>query len=142
MMALSHGCRIIVINKGGSAVAVTGVGVEFRRWRSLFSQPSPTHPFKSVAIVGSDLPVTIEVNHLANWHLDMAWVIGTGLANQMLRSGLMLNLVTEVQLKQITRLASGLERKHWLYLNEERNITRTTRRRRGISFLIIAHNAT
>lgn len=71
--------QIIVMNKGGSAVAVTGVGVEFGDGHLWFSQPSPTHRFKSVAIVGPDLPATIEVNHLANWHLDMAWVVGTDL---------------------------------------------------------------
>lgn len=71
--------QIIAMNKGGSPVAVTAIGVQLNKDSGWRSEPSPMHPFKSVAIVGPDVPTTIEVNHLASWYLDMAWVVGTGL---------------------------------------------------------------
>src|SRR5215471_1614356 len=71
--------QIIAINKGGSSVAVTAIGVQLDKRHSWHSQPSPTNPFKSVARVGPDIPTTIEVNHLASWYLDVSWVVGTGL---------------------------------------------------------------
>jgi hypothetical protein len=64
--------QLIALNRGGSAIAVTAIGVRFDDGHGWSNEPSPTSPFKSVAIVGPEVPSTIQINHLASWYLDMA----------------------------------------------------------------------
>jgi hypothetical protein len=71
--------RVTAMNRGGSPVAVTAIGVKLTERTQWRNEPSPTYPHPTPGIVGPDVPNTIEVNHLASRHLDLSNVVGNGL---------------------------------------------------------------
>jgi hypothetical protein len=73
---------ITAVNRGGAPVAITAVGVGLgSKWGWRY-ESSPTRSLGPFGIVGSELPVTIAVNHELTWALDLAFVIGNNLRKQ------------------------------------------------------------